>query len=576
MSQQGALNIGGGSGGSVVETLTGNTGGPVGPDATFNINVTGNNTTGINVVGMPGTNTLSIVGIQATTTQRGTVELATNAEAIAGTDISNAVTSAALSAKLGAQTLHGIAIGAGPAAPVNWTAAPTDGQLLIGDTGSDPVLANLTSTGGTITITNGPGTINLELSGGGVAFDQINVDSSTAPGTDPVLPTPTGQLTITGAQVATGVIGTNVIRTASLNPSEFTIQIQRSTAVGATDITKNGVSHFDSSQFAVDANGFVTITSAPGIDTINGDSGSATGSTVTIFSNVATQNAGSSVSFVNSGSTSTFNTTDISNNVIIGRLAGNATLIGNGAANNVGIGHLALTGLTSGSVNCVGGDSSGNLITSGSNNTAWGNISLSNLLTGDRNIAIGVQAGQGYTGAESSNIVIGALGTAAESNTLRIGTQGAGVSQVNRCFIAGITGVTVANVNIVTLNTSTGQLGAMSATGVGFTWTAIGASQTLVVGNGYFCTAGGALSLALPATSAVGDTIEVALDGSTSWTITQPNAATQIRIGSSQTTLGVGGSLASTSVGDSIRLVCQTANARWQVTPGWVGNITVV
>lgn len=106
-------------------------------------------------------------------------------------------------------------------------------------------------------------------------------------------------------------------------------------------------------------------------------------------------------------------------------------------------------------------------------------------------------------------------------------------------------------------------------------WTAISASQTLAVNNGYFCTGGAGLSLALPATSAVGDTIDVVLDGSTSWTITQPNAGTRIRIGNQQTTLGVGGSLASTAQGDTVRLVCETANARWAVV-SMIGNITVV
>ena len=46
--------------------------------------------------------------------------------------------------------------------------APTDGQLLIGDTaGGKFDMATLTSTGGTVTITNGAGTINLEAAGGG-------------------------------------------------------------------------------------------------------------------------------------------------------------------------------------------------------------------------------------------------------------------------------------------------------------------------------------------------------------------------------------------------------------------------
>ena len=45
-------------------------------------------------------------------------------------------------------------------------AAATNGQLIIGSTGADPAVANITSSGGTIVVTNGAGTINLETSGG--------------------------------------------------------------------------------------------------------------------------------------------------------------------------------------------------------------------------------------------------------------------------------------------------------------------------------------------------------------------------------------------------------------------------
>ena len=163
MSQSGALTTAG-SGGPPVETLTGNSGGAVGPDAAFNINILGNNTSGINVVGMPGTNTLSIVAIQSTTTQQGAITLATNAESIAGTDAAKAITPASLGAKLGSQTNHGLPIGAGTAAALTWTAAPTNGQLLIGSTGVDPVLATLTAGSG-ITITNGAGSISISTAG---------------------------------------------------------------------------------------------------------------------------------------------------------------------------------------------------------------------------------------------------------------------------------------------------------------------------------------------------------------------------------------------------------------------------
>ncbi|MBS3903738.1 MAG: hypothetical protein KGZ39_00245 [Simkania sp.] len=146
-------------------------------------------------------------------------------------------------------------------------------------------------------------------------------------------------------------------------------------------------------------------------------------------------------------------------------------------------------------------------------------------------------------------------------------------------LIIGMTG-DVPQISTLTAGTGIGIVnGAGSITvnsvGGGLTWSVIGASQTLAVNNGYMCTSGGALSLALPATSAVGDTIEVNLDGSTSWTITQPNAGTQIRLGNSETTLGVGGSLASTASGDWVQLTCETANARWMACAK-SGNITIV
>lgn len=105
-------------------------------------------------------------------------------------------------------------------------------------------------------------------------------------------------------------------------------------------------------------------------------------------------------------------------------------------------------------------------------------------------------------------------------------------------------------------------------------WNKISASQTLAVNMGYFCTGGGALALALPATSAVGDNIEVSLQGSTSWSITQ-GAGQQLIMGNQQTTAGVGGSLTSTQQGDSIRMVCLTTNLQWVVLSS-MGNPLVV
>lgn len=95
-------------------------------------------------------------------------------------------------------------------------------------------------------------------------------------------------------------------------------------------------------------------------------------------------------------------------------------------------------------------------------------------------------------------------------------------------------------------------------------WQNVDANATLAVANGYFCVApGGGLQLTLPAVSNPGDTIEVTLDGATSWEIRQPNAASQIYFAGQDTTLGVDGTLTSQNDGDSVRLICETANARW-------------
>jgi hypothetical protein len=98
----------------------------------------------------------------------------------------------------------------------------------------------------------------VSLISGSSAIDSVAVDSSTVPGTNPVLPTVTGLITVTGAQVASGTTP-NVIRTDSLAANTYTIEIQRSTAVGASSQSVNGVSHYNSAQFSVDSGGFVSL-----------------------------------------------------------------------------------------------------------------------------------------------------------------------------------------------------------------------------------------------------------------------------------------------------------------------------
>jgi hypothetical protein len=102
----------------------------------------------------------------------------------------------------------------------------------------------------------------VTLSGSAVT-EFIAVDTSTPPGTNPVAPNSIGVITVTGGQVAAGTTS-NVIQTNSLAVNTYTIQIQRSQAVASSTPGDNGVSHFSSSQFGVDANGFVTLTGGSG------------------------------------------------------------------------------------------------------------------------------------------------------------------------------------------------------------------------------------------------------------------------------------------------------------------------
>jgi hypothetical protein len=200
---------------------------------------------------------------------------------------------------------------------------------------------------------------------------------------------------------------------------------------------------------------------AVAIETINGDTGSITGNTVTIYADTAALNSGSTVQFVNSGTTSTLNVTNANHTTIIGN---NSGYLGSSGTGNTVLGAFCLYGNSGGSQNTAVGYTSCASITSGANNLALGYNTLNNLLTGSSNIILGSSSGSAYTGSESSNILINNLGIVGESNVIRIGTQGSSPGQQNECFLAGIVGVTASNPVLTTINSSTGQMGVQALT----------------------------------------------------------------------------------------------------------------
>jgi hypothetical protein len=128
---------------------------------------------------------------------------------------------------------------------------------------------------------------------------------------------------------------------------------------------------------------------------------------------------------------------------------------------------------------------------------------------------------------------------------------------------------------------TTGQVLTSSGAGMAWStpvqaivWTGISAAQTGVAGNGYYVTTG-TQALTLPTTAAAGSYLAIgAAKGATGWTIVQA-AGQSIQYGSVSTTVGAGGSLASTAVGDVLWMLCTTANTTWLVLNS-IGNITIV
>lgn len=91
------------------------------------------------------------------------------------------------------------------------------------------------------------------------------------------------------------------------------------------------------------------------------------------------------------------------------------------------------------------------------------------------------------------------------------------------------------------------------------------ATQQMLTNHAYYVTYTSGCTLTLPTTASAGDFLYVLGKGTNGWTIAQ-NALQSIQVGSSSTTVGIGGSLASTSATDSLTLMCVVSNTTWQVS----------
>lgn len=243
MSQSGDYERSGGSSGTDIKTLTGNTGNTVRPDSSGDAKIVG--TGNVTVTGSSSTHTLTIsssAAKDATTTEKGIVELSTPTETVTGTDATKAVTSVGVKAKLGDQTNHAVPVAQGSDKKFEYKNL-TDGQLLIGASGKDPKGANLASSDSTIVFTTGENALDLKT--GSRVPTSVGVD-----GGDSAIPSGS-QFKIKG--------GSNVSTSAS--GDTITIDATSPHAQDATT-TRKGVSRLstDNESQVGTATGAITVT----------------------------------------------------------------------------------------------------------------------------------------------------------------------------------------------------------------------------------------------------------------------------------------------------------------------------
>lgn len=205
----------------------------------------------------------------------------------------------------------------------------------------------------------------------------------------------------------------------------------------------------------------------------------------------------------------------------------------------------------------VGPDGLSNIDLLGGNNiTTTGNPGANSItfaVTGTTDGAI--QIGNG-TGSLTSAAVLA-------DGALLIGSTG--IAPVAATLTPG------ANISI------TNAAGSITITGTGSTieWNEdVGPAVAMAVENGYIANNAGLVTLTLPVAAAVGERVGIVGKGAGGWLMAQ-NAGQTVHIIGSDTTTGVGGSLASTAQYDSLEAICITANTDWVIRSS-MGNLTIV
>lgn len=518
----------------------------------------------------------------------------------------------------GASTLTdgGIVLGSGTS-PVTVTSQPTNGQLLIGSTGVDPVLGSLTSTGATITITPGAGTINLESAGGGggqpitdyvvdpggggsyttiqSAINQANTDGGGSvwirPGTYTEDLTLYSNVTLVGADATanTGgpaaiIVGTHTPPTSgylefrNIGFGDNAADVISSASAGTTEIRlencQNGLTSGAYTLLALAAwTGPLTLIGCTMVGTGRLITNSSGGADIKLM-----YCSGLDVGSV----TPIANTVQVNGDVFM-QSCRNIDLIDTGGTTVIYESELYRYYNVNATA-YVWNSSSLSFVLAGGGTAYFYNCSAYNGGAAPWGINDGSGAANAYlyncvgvTGGASSSAAISISGSSSTAYLYNCVFQ-AGGSATYGIEYAGGTGGSVVLSDTTFLVQDRFQISSVSyagaARGGGVGWAEVtGTSQQAVNNFGYVANNGSLVTITLPVYSEVGDILKVTGKGAGGWRVAQ-NAGQTINTGASTTTTGVTGRIDSSQRYAGVTLVCITADTAWNVI-GSDGTFTV-
>lgn len=203
---------------------------------------------------------------------------------------------------------------------------------------------------------------------------------------------------------------------------------------------------------------------------------------------------------------------------------------------------------------------------------------LAGTVTAGQILISGASTTPSWLAAGGGGTLVRSVGTAWAASTTTLANSFSINTIVYAASANNLSGLATANSSILTTNGTGVPSWATSLPSGIAPFTTVdqaSASVTLAVNTQYITDNGASLvTYTLPATAAQGSIFRIVGSSSGGWKIAQASGQT-CHVGSSATTAGVGGSIASTNQWDTIELVCTTANTTFATT-AMQGNLTIV